>query len=73
MPEYTVFRGSNDGSIVKTRTQRPELTDHEVLVKITHSGLCGTDEHYRRAGIALGHEGAGIVETIGPHVTSLKT
>ena len=72
MPEFTVFRGSQNGKIVESRAQRPDPTENEVLVRITHSGLCGTDEHYRHAGIVLGHEGAGFVEAIGNKVTSLK-
>lgn len=72
MPEFTVFQGSPSGKIVESRTQRPDPTENEVLVRITHSGLCGTDEHYRHAGIVLGHEGAGLVEAIGDKVTSLK-
>ena len=38
------------------------LGPDEVLIKVTHSGLCGTDEHYKHADMVLGHEGAGVVE-----------
>lgn len=72
MPSFTVFKGSKDGSIVKSKSSRPDLKNDEVLVKITASGLCGTDEHYRKADMVLGHEGAGIVEEIGPNVKNLK-
>lgn len=72
MIEFTVFQGSESGKIVEGRTQRPGPTENEVLVRITHSGLCGTDEHYKHANIVLGHEGAGIVDAIGSKVTSLK-
>jgi D-arabinose 1-dehydrogenase-like Zn-dependent alcohol dehydrogenase len=72
MPTFTVFKGSKDGKIVKSETTRPDLKDDEVLVKITASGLCGTDEHYRHADMALGHEGAGVVEELGPGVKYLK-
>ena len=61
MPEFTVFKGSKEGSIVKSTTKK-ELGADEVLIKVTHSGLCGTDEHYKHVDMALGHEGAGIVE-----------
>jgi S-(hydroxymethyl)glutathione dehydrogenase/alcohol dehydrogenase len=50
----------------------------EVLVKYMASGLCHTDEHFRagdfvpRFPIVGGHEGAGIVEEIGPGVTHVK-
>jgi threonine dehydrogenase-like Zn-dependent dehydrogenase len=61
MVEFTVFKGSKEGKIYKAITNK-DLKPDEVLIKVTHSGLCGTDEHYRRADIVLGHEGAGIVE-----------
>jgi D-arabinose 1-dehydrogenase-like Zn-dependent alcohol dehydrogenase len=72
MPSFTVFKGSKGGKIVKSETQRPDLQNDQVLVKVTASGLCGTDEHYKEADIALGHEGAGVVEQVGPNVKSLK-
>jgi D-arabinose 1-dehydrogenase-like Zn-dependent alcohol dehydrogenase len=72
MPTFTVFKGSKDGKIVKSETTRPDLKNDEVLVKVTASGLCGTDEHYRHADMALGHEGAGVVQELGPSVTHLK-
>lgn len=61
MVEYTVFKGSDSGAIVKSTTTR-EIKPDEVLIKVTHSGLCGTDEHYRHQDMGLGHEGAGVVE-----------
>ena len=71
MPTYTVYKGSESGKIVKGETTR-ELKGDAVLVKVTASGLCGTDEHYKKADMALGHEGAGVVEEVGPGVTYLK-
>ena len=61
MVEYTVFKGSKEGKIVKSTTQK-ELKPDEVLIKVTHSGLCGTDEHYKHEDMGLGHEGAGVIE-----------
>ncbi|KAH7082574.1 chaperonin 10-like protein [Paraphoma chrysanthemicola] len=72
MPSFTVFKGSKEGKIVKGQTTRPDLENDQVLVKVTASGLCGTDEHYKGADMALGHEGAGVVEQIGPNVRDLK-
>lgn len=72
MPTFTVFKGSEGGKIVKDQTTKPNLTDDQVLIKITASGLCGTDEHYKEAGIVLGHEGVGVVEQTGPNVKVLK-
>jgi threonine dehydrogenase-like Zn-dependent dehydrogenase len=40
---------------------------------VTHSGLCGTDIHYKTADIVLGHEGVGVVEELGKNVKTLKT
>lgn len=61
MVEFTVFTGSKEGKIVKSSTKKDIKAD-QVLIRTTHSGICGTDEHYRKAGIVLGHEGAGVVE-----------
>ncbi|APA12210.1 hypothetical protein SS1G_10803 [Sclerotinia sclerotiorum 1980 UF-70] len=71
MVQFTVFKGSKEGKIVKATTTR-EVGANEVLVKITHSGLCGTDEHYRHADMALGHEGAGVAEQVGSAVKNIK-
>jgi Zn-dependent alcohol dehydrogenase len=50
----------------------------EVRVKLVASGVCGTDGHavegthpIRQLPVVLGHEGAGIVESVGPGVTAL--
>lgn len=49
----------------------------EVRVKLAASGLCHSDEHVVEGDIPLqlpvvgGHEGAGIVEAVGPGVTSV--
>lgn len=50
----------------------------QVLVKWVAAGLCHSDEHLRdgtltvRAPIVGGHEGAGIVEKVGPGVTAFS-
>jgi D-arabinose 1-dehydrogenase-like Zn-dependent alcohol dehydrogenase len=72
MPSFTVYKGSDSGKIVKAQTTRPDLKNDDVLVRVTASGVCGTDEHFKHADMALGHEGAGVVEDLGPAVTSLK-
>ncbi|OBT91384.1 hypothetical protein VE01_10599 [Pseudogymnoascus verrucosus] len=69
MVSFTVFRGSKEGSIVEGTTTR-EIREDEVLVKVTHSGVCGTDEHRRHTDMVLGHEGVGIIEDIGSAVKS---
>jgi threonine dehydrogenase-like Zn-dependent dehydrogenase len=71
MVEFTVYKGSKDGRIVQGTTSK-EVGPDEVLVRVTHSGLCGTDIHYKTADIVLGHEGAGVVEQLGKNVKTLK-
>jgi NDMA-dependent alcohol dehydrogenase len=50
----------------------------EMLVRWTASGLCHSDEHLRHGDIVPrfpmvgGHEGAGIIEDVGPGVTRFK-
>jgi S-(hydroxymethyl)glutathione dehydrogenase/alcohol dehydrogenase len=52
--------------------------EHEVLVRLTASGVCHSDLHYMKGDrehplpVVLGHEGAGIVEEVGPGVRSLE-
>ncbi|EKG12051.1 Alcohol dehydrogenase superfamily zinc-containing [Macrophomina phaseolina MS6] len=70
---FTVFKGTSSGAIAEAQTTRPDLQDDQVFVKVTASGLCGTDLHYRNADMALGHEGIGVVEQVGPKVKNLKT
>lgn len=71
MAESFDMRGVN-GVVTRTPAKVPTLKPKEVLVKITHSGLCGTDLFYIPAGCALGHEGVGIVEEVGSAVTLHK-
>lgn len=48
MPSFTVFKGAKDGKVRESQTQVPDLTGDQVLLKVTASGLCGTDLHYRK-------------------------
>ena len=56
----------------------PDPGPGEVVVRIQACGVCHTDLHYREGGIndefpfLLGHEAAGVVETVGPGVTSVE-
>jgi D-arabinose 1-dehydrogenase-like Zn-dependent alcohol dehydrogenase len=73
MPSFTVFKGSKDGSPKKSTTTKPDqLKGDQVFLKVTASGLCGTDLHYKTQDMALGHEGVGVVEEVGPEVKVLK-
>jgi len=69
--EFTVFKGSPDG-IVETITKSESPTENQVLVRITHAGICGTDEHYRLADMGMGHEGVGIVQEAGANVKGFR-
>lgn len=52
--------------------------DTDIIVRITASGICGSDLHLYHGGIVpetdyvVGHEPMGIVEEVGPMVKSLK-
>ncbi|KAJ5363115.1 hypothetical protein N7541_003959 [Penicillium brevicompactum] len=70
--EFTVYKGSKEGAIKQDKTQREDLKKDDVLVRVTHSGVCGTDLHYKGADMALGHEGTGVVEETGPDAHILK-
>ncbi|KAI1308082.1 GroES-like protein [Xylaria venustula] len=73
MPSFTVFKGNESGAPKKETTTRPdELSGDEVFVRITASGVCGTDLHYKHQHMGLGHEGVGVVEKTGPLCKVLK-
>jgi S-(hydroxymethyl)mycothiol dehydrogenase len=56
----------------------PEPGPGEAVVRVQACGVCHTDLHYREGGIndefpfLLGHEAAGVVEAIGPGVTTVR-
>lgn len=60
----------------------PTPKDDEVLVKINHVGICGSDLHFFEAGrignwivdsdLTLGHESGGTVVEVGKNVTTLQ-
>ncbi|XP_029453208.1 alcohol dehydrogenase 1C-like [Rhinatrema bivittatum] len=57
----------------------PPPRAHEIRVKIVATGICRSDEHIVHGllsrikyPIILGHEGAGIVESVGEEVTGVK-
>ena len=55
----------------------PDPGPGEAVVRVQACGVCHTDLHYREGGIndefpfLLGHEAAGVVEAVGPDVTSV--
>jgi S-(hydroxymethyl)mycothiol dehydrogenase len=55
----------------------PDPGPGEAVVRVQACGVCHTDLHYREGGInedfpfLLGHEAAGVVESVGPNVTDV--
>ena len=72
-----VLRGVGQPFEIEELTLDPPKAG-EVLIKYVAAGLCHSDEHLRhgdivpRFPIVGGHEGAGIIEEVGPGVTRLK-
>ncbi len=58
----------------------PDIADDQVRVRLMASGVCHSDWHIikgewvdiNRPPVILGHEGAGVVEQVGPAVNSVK-
>ncbi len=71
MVDFTVYKGSQGGTIVKSTSSR-SVGPQDVLIKITHTGLCFTDVHYKESDMVLGHEGTGRVQEVGSNVTLFK-
>ncbi|KAI9030646.1 chaperonin 10-like protein [Hyaloraphidium curvatum] len=63
---------------VRAAPDAPAPLPHEVVVRMTHVGICGSDVHMWKAEmrrnypITMGHEGAGIVHAVGSKVTRVK-
>jgi S-(hydroxymethyl)glutathione dehydrogenase/alcohol dehydrogenase len=71
-----VLRGTGqDFEITELELDPPQAG--EVLIRFAAAGLCHSDEHLRRGDlmprfpIVGGHEGAGVIEAVGPGVTRL--
>jgi S-(hydroxymethyl)mycothiol dehydrogenase len=71
-----VARGAKQPVSVETIVV-PDPGAGEVVVQVQACGVCHTDLHYREGGISddfpflLGHEAAGVVETVGDGVTEV--
>ncbi len=74
---------SREPGLVVTDVPAPVCGPADVLIKVKHAGLCGTDMHiadwdaWARGRIhpplVLGHEFAGEIVEVGDHVTAFKT
>ncbi len=71
-----LWGADEDWSVEEVELDDPR--DGEVLVKLAASGLCHSDEHVRTGDMPFpfpvvgGHEGAGVIEQVGPKVTELE-
>jgi 2-desacetyl-2-hydroxyethyl bacteriochlorophyllide A dehydrogenase len=62
-----------DGEMTVRELTVPTLGPHDVLVEVSHCGICGTDLHlvlekYARPDSVLGHEWAGTIAAVGSDV-----
>ncbi|MGE4484491.1 MAG: zinc-binding dehydrogenase [Oscillospiraceae bacterium] len=74
-----VKTGKGVGLVEVRDVPRPKLqADSDVIIKITGSGICGTDIHIFRdefpywPPVIIGHEFVGVVEEVGKKVTNVK-
>jgi D-arabinose 1-dehydrogenase-like Zn-dependent alcohol dehydrogenase len=65
--DFTVFKGSKGGKVTEAKGHR-EPGPSEVIVRISHCGVCDTDEHYRHYDQGLGHKGIGVITEVGSFV-----
>jgi S-(hydroxymethyl)glutathione dehydrogenase/alcohol dehydrogenase len=74
--QAAVAREINELTVEEVELQAPQ--NHEVLVRIHAAGVCHSDLHTFRGElrstppVVLGHEGAGVIEAVGPGVTRVK-
>jgi S-(hydroxymethyl)glutathione dehydrogenase/alcohol dehydrogenase len=72
-----LHKAGQDWEITELDLDEPK--DYEVLIRYKAAGLCHSDEHIRAEGgshirlpLVGGHEGAGVVEAVGPGVTRVQ-
>ncbi|MBX5468162.1 MAG: alcohol dehydrogenase catalytic domain-containing protein, partial [Firmicutes bacterium] len=73
-----IWEPGQDWEVLDLELDPPK--EREVLIRWRASGLCHSDEHVRagktssftRYPVVGGHEGAGIVEAVGPGVERVK-
>jgi len=74
-----VIEYQQSGRVKQRSLPIPKIHDNDILVKVTFSGICGTDLHIISGEapaadkVVLGHEFSGIVTDIGSHVSKIKT
>jgi NDMA-dependent alcohol dehydrogenase len=76
MKAAVLYEPNTPLNIEKVTLDEPQA--NEVLVKIVATGICHSDLHFMKGEMPVpmpvvpGHEGAGIVEKVGPGVTTLQ-
>jgi len=72
------WQGKGTMSVEEVPDPRLSLPD-DIVVKVTSTGLCGSDLHlydplapFMEPGDVVGHEPMGVVEEVGPGVTALR-
>ena len=71
---------ADTGKIALMDKPKPEITGPgDAVVRVTHTTICGTDLHILKGDVAtakpgriLGHEGVGVIDSVGPAVTAFK-
>ena len=66
--------------VVPTEEAKPAPVGHEVLIRVTNVGICGSDIHLFNGTYSaphsypmkFGHEWSGFVEAVGPEVTRVR-
>jgi S-(hydroxymethyl)mycothiol dehydrogenase len=72
-----VISASRGAKVELVEVTVPDPGPGEAVVRVQACGVCHTDLHYREGGISdaypflLGHEAAGVVESVGAEVTGL--
>ena len=72
-----IWPDAKEWSVEEIELDPPKYAD-EVLVRLTASGMCHSDEHVLTGDMPVerpligGHEGAGVVEAVGPGCTMLS-
>ncbi|XP_014233570.1 uncharacterized protein LOC106656909 [Trichogramma pretiosum] len=77
--EFLSFDPASKSLSLKTGP-KPKPASDEVLVRVSYSGICGTDLHIiaghfpckQTGSLTMGHEFAGVVESVGARVTKFK-
>ncbi|HHT48125.1 MAG TPA: alcohol dehydrogenase catalytic domain-containing protein [Firmicutes bacterium] len=67
------------GEVAFSDVEKREPDNHEVLIRVKSSAICGSDMHiysgkhpYVQLPTTIGHELAGVVEAVGAEVTTVK-